>query len=317
MQRDNPDTFRFLDKQGAPREIRQDTNDDGKVDSIFHMQNGNIAISKHDEDHDNRMETVCKYEKGIRRKLERDNDGDGQIEHRELYAQDGSCIRMESDRSGDGRIDTQQLFEKGKVSFMETDESGNGRMDLRAWFRSGEKERLERDADGDGRFETLQQYGIGKWTMVLSQDLDGDGNPEARLCYMNGLLREKFFFLPDGEPHFVEYFNERGLLEKSQEREAHGLTLTWFYDEQGKALRAERDKNLNGKPEETFFYRDGNIFKVEEDTNADGQPDIWEEYDAQGELTATAQDMDFDGEPDLVKGQSRRTMAQGNLRKSI
>jgi hypothetical protein len=119
--------------------------------------------------------------------------------------------------------------------------------------------------------------------------------------YAQGLLRQKKIYDPQGDIQFIEYFDAQGDLCRSREREGQGLSLTWIYNEQGQAVQARRDKDLDGTDEVIFFYQNGTLRRVEEDSNADGKIDVWEYYDQSEALVRKAQDLDFDGEPDLEK----------------
>jgi YD repeat-containing protein len=187
---------------------------------------------------------------------------------------------------------------------VEKDENGDGEIDCKVFFSGGEKEKLLRDGDGDGFFERRQRYGHDGWDLVLEQDGNGDGRPEARLSYRGGQLRRKAIYADNGTLRFVDMFDAQGRLTSSREREASGTELTWFYNQDGQAVRAERDRNRDGQPEETFFYSNGTLRRVEEDTNGDGQPDIWEIYDQTESLVRRSQDFDFDGQPDLVRSEN-------------
>jgi len=76
------------------------------------------------------------------------------------------------------------------------------------------------------------------------------------------------------------------------------LNLTWFYDEAGDAVQAEKDSDGDGRTDTWFYYSKGHITKVEEDTNGDGKPDVWEEYDSSETLVRRLKDFNFDGKPD-------------------
>lgn len=161
-----------------------------------------------------------------------------------------------------------------------------------------------RDSDHDGRFETTEWFGKAPWSVVVEQDRDGDGRPERRYCYKERVLRLKEIDEDsDGVIDLRQYFNEHGKLAKSQERRdaKDHMDITWFYNEAGEAVRGERDKDGDGRPEIWYFYKNGKVTRVEEDTNGDGRPDIWEEYDGAEALVKRSNDLNFDGKADLVK----------------
>ena len=77
------------------------------------------------------------------------------------------------------------------------------------------------------------------------------------------------------------------------------FTLTWIYDETETAVRAEKDRDGNARPDVWFEYRQNRLASVAEDTNGDGEPDLWEEYDEAEALVKRSKDLNYDGRPDL------------------
>ena len=77
------------------------------------------------------------------------------------------------------------------------------------------------------------------------------------------------------------------------------MNITWFYNYEEKAIRAERDSNADGQIDTWYHYENGRVKAVEEDTNGDGKPDLWEAYDVRETLIRRAKDLNFDGIPDL------------------
>jgi antitoxin component YwqK of YwqJK toxin-antitoxin module len=232
--------------------------------------------------------------------MQRDTDGDKQPDVFAAYDGQGNRKSLRMDKNGDGKIDTWQDYKQGELVELKRDKDGNGRIDTRVSFEKGEKKRLVRDADGDGYFETSQFYDRKDWDMVLERNYK-NGDPAARLFYKKGALRKKMTFSSAGETDFVEHFDSRGELVKTREREEGGGELTWFYGEDGQAMRAERDRDRDGSPEETFFYQNGSLTRVEEDSNGDGQADIREYYDQSEALIRRETDLDHDGKADMVK----------------
>jgi hypothetical protein len=58
--------------------------------------------------------------------------------------------------------------------------------------------------------------------------------------------------------------------------EAQRPVASFFYDEQGRVTRQERDRNGDGKIDLWIFYnQDGQLERVEHDENFDGKPDIF------------------------------------------
>jgi antitoxin component YwqK of YwqJK toxin-antitoxin module len=297
----NRDTVSLFDPTGNVREVRKDTNHDGHTDQVLFMAGDQVERKKLDADHDRFFETEVTFVRGTRKKMAKDRDRDGKPDLVIEYNDRGERTRLSTDRNGDNHMDTWQTYAGGQLIRLEQDEGGNGQVDLKVFYEQGEKDRLLRDQDGDGRFETVQLYRVEGWDLVIEQDRDHSGHPEARLCYEKGLLRQKEVFDRQGQVQCIEYFDDQGCLCRSREREDKGLSLTWIYDQEGRAVEARRDKDLDGKPEVFFFYQNGTLSKVEEDSNNDGRVDVWETYDQSETLVSRSRDLDFDGRPDLTK----------------
>jgi hypothetical protein len=110
----------------------------------------------------------------------------------------------------------------------------------------------------------------------------------------------------DGTPDLEEEYDPSGRLVKSRESDVDSgrFSLTWHYNEQEEAVRAEKDTDGDGVPEIWFHYENGRITHVEEDRNGDGVPDLWEIYDQSGALVERREDLDFDGIADVVRKES-------------
>jgi hypothetical protein len=78
------------------------------------------------------------------------------------------------------------------------------------------------------------------------------------------------------------------------------MDLCWHYSNSKDPLKAERDKDGDGKWDSWFFYEKGRLKRVEEDTNKDGKIDLWEFYEGSQRLVKTQKDLDYDGGPDIT-----------------
>ncbi len=295
------DTLILFNSKGEVREMREDTNHNGHFDRMVIMAGGDVHKEKLDENHDQFFEIRITYAQGTRKQMTKDQNTDGKPDTIIDYDAKGERSKLTTDANNDQRMDTWQYYAQGRLKRMEKDENGDGQVDLKVKYSGGDKDKLLRDQDGDGHFEIVQLYRVKDWDMVIEQDRDGNGRPEARLMYAKGLLRQKEIYDRQGKIQFIEYFDELGELCRSREREDQGLSLTWIYNAQGQAVQARRDKDLDGTDEVIFFYQNGTLRRVEEDTNGDGKMDVWEYYDQSEALVRKAQDLDFDGEPDLEK----------------
>ena len=90
------------------------------------------------------------------------------------------------------------------------------------------------------------------------------------------------------------------------------MNIIWYSDSNEKAVKAEKDSNLDGKTDTWFYYRDNMVTSVEEDTNHDGKPDLWEIYDESESLVQTKKDLDYDGTPDIVEESQQDSKASSD-----
>ena len=59
-----------------------------------------------------------------------------------------------------------------------------------------------------------------------------------------------------------------------------GVVASFYYDEQGRVIRQEKDTNGDGKIDLWIYYnKEGSVERVEKDVNFDGKPDIWISYE--------------------------------------
>jgi len=77
------------------------------------------------------------------------------------------------------------------------------------------------------------------------------------------------------------------------------VSIAWYYDLDGNAVRAEKDSNIDGRVDTWFHYDKGLVTAVDEDTNHDGKVDLWETYDSEERMIMRKKDIDFDGVGDV------------------
>ncbi|MEZ4318987.1 MAG: hypothetical protein R3F61_15845 [Myxococcota bacterium] len=146
-----------------------------------------------------------------------------------------------------------------------------------------------------------------------------------------GLLQQEVDLDIDGRPEIINYYRERAtdrlLVKKELDLNQDGrIDLVSFFDDEGRLKKEEMDSDYDGKFDWTDHYRDGkrvmseydtetdgvsNVFKYyetvegqtrlsrkERDTNGDGKIDVWERFDAEGNVIRTGTDTDGDGKMD-------------------
>jgi hypothetical protein len=153
----------------------------------------------------------------------------------------------------------------------------------------------------DGVFEVVQTYDDPSWSLILAQDLNGDGGMDTRSFFTDKILRQKEVDEDfDGLVDVVEIYTPSGDLERIQEKTMGKTSLTWFYGKDERLAQAQEDKNRDGRVDIWYHYENGRLKCVEEDTNGDGKPDLWETYDETQAIVKREKDLDFDGKSDFT-----------------
>ena len=165
----------YNERTGRLEELRSDTNHDGKVDTLAHMDGVRLKYIEIDRDFDGRFDRWEYYVEAPgtraaaaapdgRSVLDHAEDASGQddrITRREFYV-DGTISRVEEDVDLDGRIDKCEAYAGGVLQRMDLDLDGVGRPTRRLIYKAnGQVERVEADPDGDGRFEVVSPAGKG------------------------------------------------------------------------------------------------------------------------------------------------------------
>jgi len=193
--------------------------------------------------------------------------------------------------------------------------------------------RLDLDADQDGDPEVVR-YLDRKTDLWLRQEEDRnyDGRMDAVMKYEGGLLvARELDSNNDSRPDIFETYAAGLQTERTLDRD-HDDVVDAFYEYAGRYLERERhDVDNDGTVDLVIDYQKGRRHKAREDTDRDGRPDVWTQYglvdgretvihieiDKTGRgfadtfetfesiggkavLSRREQDMDGDGEADLV-----------------
>ena len=78
-----------LDAAGKPFEIREDTNADQRMDTVYHIEKGQITRITRDQDGDGATNALELYRNGALMERRIDTNGDGAVEERLLFDEDG------------------------------------------------------------------------------------------------------------------------------------------------------------------------------------------------------------------------------------
>ena len=154
---------------GRLEALQSDTNGDGKIDTLAHMDGVTLKHIEVDRDFDGRFDRWEYYVsapgspgalrspdgKSVIEHAEESDGPDGRITRREFY-KDGTIARVEEDSDTDGRIDKWELYVSGVLRQMDLDLENRGRPTRRLVYGPyGDVLRVEADPDGDGAFELV------------------------------------------------------------------------------------------------------------------------------------------------------------------
>jgi hypothetical protein len=157
--------------------MKSDTNGNGKVDTVSHMDGTRVLRIDIDNDEDGKVDRWEYYDADQRLEkigTSRANDGkedawlypaaagaiqrvavstrrDGKIDRTEFYEHD-ALVRAEEDGDGDGKTDKWETYESGRLASVAFDTVHRGTPDRRFVYGVDGTTRLETDVDGSGHF---------------------------------------------------------------------------------------------------------------------------------------------------------------------
>lgn len=144
-----------------------------------------------------------------------------------------------------------------------------------------------------------------------SIDLNRDGTPEIYNFFRERadgprlLVRKELDLNRDGDIDIISWFDEQGLLEREQMDSDYDGKLDWTdHYKGGLRVMSEYDTDYDGKPNVYKYYSIGEdkvarLDRKERDSDGDGQIDVWERFNADGEVVRTGRDTDGDGKMDI------------------
>jgi antitoxin component YwqK of YwqJK toxin-antitoxin module len=299
-----PDSSRAMEKQEtihsqAVRVIEQDSDQDGRVDRIAHVdEEDNLVLLEIDSTGDGRMDTRQYYrngqldrivshtlapspmtvtdyfENGNRRRHQK-QDQAGRIRESIDFDENEEPLLWERDTSGDGRVDTVYQYENNRPVKSLHDTAGNGAMNTVRHYRDGELTEELRDTSGNGAFDVRLTFREG---MAVSREEDTDHD---------GIMDRFTEFDKTGTP-------VRQVLYEPGRKEPVRIIL---FDNQGRIRKVEADTGGDGRMDSFQYFKNGVMVNVEQDRNGDGIIDSWHYYE-EGQMVRVEQDRSFNGNID-------------------
>lgn len=163
------------------------------------------------------------------------------------------------------------------------------------------------EADARRVIERPTETGLVEQTI----DLDTDGRPDIHNFYRERadaprlLVRKEMDLNRDGKVDVVSFFDDDGQLEREEMDSDYDGFFDWTdHYQQGVRVMSEYDTDNDGRPNVfRYFIRadDGTVHldRKERDEDGDGRIDVWERFDASGQVIRSGRDTDGDGKVDV------------------
>ena len=185
------DQIAHLDGRGGIIKLEIDSNADGLMDRFQFYEKEKVIRMERDSDHNGKTDSWDYFENEKRVKHERRSEDTGQVERRILFDGEERPLKIEKDSTGDGDLDTVHHFKQGKLAYTTKDTDGDGRANLHQAYRDEKPLERKIDGDGDGRWDRLTLYDEEGLARESRHDLDADGWMEVSRFYRKGSLVEQ------------------------------------------------------------------------------------------------------------------------------
>jgi antitoxin component YwqK of YwqJK toxin-antitoxin module len=315
-----------LDTAGKPFEIREDTTADQRMDTVYHIEKGQITRITRDQDGDGATNVLELYRNGELSERRIDTNGDGTVEERLLFDEDGSLARRHLDTDQNGDLDMLEIYRNGLIHMQQWDQNQDERYEKVAFFEKGDIIRVEEDSDMDGIRETAVAYRGGK-PFVQTVDANQDGKNELRIFYNAGGETESIErdVSMDGKMDTFQRYKDNRLVFVEKDTNGDGEIDTKISYDTGRQQYALRDQDNDGRFETTHWYDRSPWTRVTElDTDGNGNVDVRscfmhdimrrretlkkggdlvelrENFDEKGLLVSSLEDRDADGRWDMT-----------------
>jgi hypothetical protein len=163
---------------GKLQQMKSDTNGNGKVDTVSHMDGTRVV------------------------RIDVDNDEDGKVDRWEYYDADQRLEKIGTSRANDGKEDAWlHAAADGTVQRVDVSTRRDGKVDRIEFYERDALVRAEEDSDADGKPDKWETYDTGRLAVVAFDTLHR-GTPDRRFVYgVDGTAR--FEVDPNGTGQFV------------------------------------------------------------------------------------------------------------------
>ncbi len=167
-----------------------------------------------DLNEDSIIDQVLIYdESGTIVQADMDPDQDGFFEKRQYYT-GGSISRIERDTNGDRQMDCTDFFEHGKRVRQERHDTKGHLTQVSLFDNEGQLTKIQKDTTGDHRFDTFFHFKAGQ-LFSSTKDTDGNGAANTTTFYRNQVpVRQEIDENENGTLDRVVFFDIQGQIEK-------------------------------------------------------------------------------------------------------
>lgn len=315
------DTDEPVDSGDTGGDTGADTGDTGEIVETPYSDCVGVELSDGDADGTPELQTTTWHDAwGHEVRIERDEGVDGSVDAVDVHLWEADLWKGSTwDVDGDGELDLSYRREHDAQDHLvleATDNGADGSDDnLTEYAWDGDLEVMRRtDFNGDGAWETVEErtYTDGLltgWTLDVGDDGEVDQSRTWTHDAGGHVLVDELDSNADGtvDARYTYVWDGDLLVEERYDSNADGVVDRSFshtYDEQGRQVRTELDKDGDGVTDEIGVKEwDGDdLIALRVDSDADGTWDYVLEQDFEdGMLVALREDVDGDGTWDTVE----------------
>lgn len=154
-----------------------------KIEPTYDRQTGRLEVLKYDSDGDGKVDTISHMDGARVLRIEIDKDEDGRVDRWEYYDANQKLERVGFSRAGDGKEDAwSSAGQDGSIARIDISLARDGKVTRREYYEKDIVVRAEEDGDGDGMFDKWETYKEGRLASVAFDTLHR-GKPDRRLVY--------------------------------------------------------------------------------------------------------------------------------------
>jgi hypothetical protein len=156
---------------------------DKALDAVYDAQTGRLKQLKYDSNRNGKVDTVS-FMDGVKvLRIEIDNDEDGRVDRWEYYTADQKLERVGFSRSNDGIEDAWSYAgSDGNVVRIDVSTRRDGRVTRVERYEGEQQSSAEEDTDGDGQMDKWETFDAGR-LVSIAFDSAHKGRPDRRLVY--------------------------------------------------------------------------------------------------------------------------------------